>query len=75
MGRKIPESACKLFRGGKIVERIHGMQTEADYRTLIERHLLPLASQVQAAAIKAWQQGDEDKAISPTFVSILGFQP
>ncbi len=53
--------ACKLFRHGKPVEQVHGMQTEADYRELIERHLVPLADQVQAAALKAWQGGDRDE--------------
>lgn len=55
--------SCKLFRNAQVVEHVHGMQTEADYRTLIERHILPLAGKVQAAAISAWQQGDQDKAI------------
>lgn len=59
--RSLP--SCKLFRNGEIVEQVHGMQTEVDYRTLIERHILPLASKVQAAAINAWQQGARDKAI------------
>jgi putative thioredoxin len=55
--------SCKLFRRGKPVEHLHGMQTEADYRELIERHLLPLADKVQAAALKAWRSGDREKAI------------
>jgi hypothetical protein len=33
----------RLFRKGKAVEQLQGMQTEADDRALIERHILPLA--------------------------------
>ena len=55
--------SCKLFRQGKVVEEIHGMQTESDYRALIERNLKPLADRAQAAALAAWEAGDQDKAI------------
>lgn len=55
--------SCKLFRDGKPVEHLRGMQTESDYRELIERHILPLADKVQAAALNAWQRGDRDKAV------------
>jgi len=55
--------SCKLFLHGRPVEHVHGMQTEADYRELIERHLIPLADKVQAVALKAWQAGDQEKAI------------
>ncbi len=53
--------SCKLFRHGKPVEQVHGMQTEADYRELIERRLAPLARRVQAVALRAWQGGDRDE--------------
>jgi putative thioredoxin len=55
--------SCKLFRRGEVVEHLHGMQTEADYRALIDRHVLPLADKVQAAALKVWQAGQQDKAV------------
>ncbi len=55
--------SCKLFRQGRVAEEVHGMQTEADYRALIERHLSPLADRAQAAALAAWEAGDQDKAI------------
>jgi putative thioredoxin len=55
--------SCKLFRHAKVVEEIHGMQTEADYRALIDRHLTPLADRAQAAALAAWGAGDQDGAI------------
>lgn len=53
----------KLFRGGKVVEDVHGMQPEADYRALIERYLVPLSDKVRLAAGKAWNAGDHDAAI------------
>jgi len=55
--------SCKLFRNGKPVESIHGMRTEGDYRELIERHIVPFADKIQAAALTAWRRGDHDKAI------------
>jgi putative thioredoxin len=55
--------SCKLFRNGKPIENIYGMQTEQDYRELIERHIVPLADRVQAAALTAWDGGDREKAV------------
>jgi putative thioredoxin len=55
--------SCKLFRNGRVVEEVHGMQIEGDYRSLIERHLRPLADRAQAAALAAWEAGDQDRAI------------
>jgi putative thioredoxin len=55
--------SCKLYRNGQPVEHLHGMQTETDYRALIERHLAPLADKVQAAALTAWEHGEHEKAI------------
>ncbi len=46
--------SCRLLRHGRAVEQIHGMQTEADYRALIDRHCLALADRVQAAALALW---------------------
>jgi len=64
--------SCKLFLHGRPVEHVHGMQTEADYRALIERHLIPLADKVQAAALKAWQAGDQEKAIQVLAEGAIG---
>jgi len=55
--------SCKLFRHGRVVEQVHGMQAESDYRALIERHSVALADKVQAAALTIWGSGDHDKAI------------
>lgn len=59
--RAIP--SFNLFRNGRVVEKVRGMQPEADYRTIIERHLLPLGDKVRLSAAKAWNAGDQDKAI------------
>ena len=59
--RSLP--SCKLFRHARPVEHVHGMRPEAEYRDLVDRHLPTLADRVQAAALKAWQQGDGDGAI------------
>jgi len=55
--------SCKLFRHGRVVEQIHGMQTEADYRVIIDRHLPVPADQVQATALELWAAGEQDRAI------------
>jgi putative thioredoxin len=59
--RSLP--ACNLFRNGRPVEEVRGMQPEADYRKLIERHSVALADKVQAAALKAWREEDRDRAL------------
>ena len=53
----------KLFRNGRVVEEIHGMQPEADYRGIVDRYLVPLGDKVRLAAAKAWHAGHYDKAI------------
>jgi putative thioredoxin len=45
----------KLFRNGKVVEEIHGMQPEADYRSIVDK--------VRLAAGRAWDQGDHARAV------------
>jgi putative thioredoxin len=53
----------KLFRNAKVVEEIHGMQPEADYRKIVDRYLVPLGDQVRLSAAKAWNAGEQEKAI------------
>ena len=53
----------KLFRNASVVEAFHGMQPEADYRTIVDRYLVPLGDKVRLAAARAWDQGEHDKAI------------
>ena len=61
-GVKTPPS-FKLFRNARVVEAFHGMQPEADYRTIVDRHLVPLGDKVRLAAARAWDHGQYDKAI------------
>ena len=58
--RSLP--SCKLFRHGRVVEELHGVQPEADYRRIVERHLA-LANPVKRAALAAWQAGDQARAL------------
>ena len=59
--RSLP--SFKLFRNGRVVEEVRGMQPEADYRRIVERHLAASGSAVQRTALAAWQAGARDKAI------------
>lgn len=59
--KSLPSS--RLFRHGRVVEQVHGMQTESDYRALIERHCVALADRVQAAALALWGRGEQERAI------------
>jgi putative thioredoxin len=53
---------CKLFRHGRVVEDLHGVQPHADYRRIIEKHL-GNADAVRRSAVEAWQAGHHDRAI------------
>lgn len=44
--------SCKLFRNGRMVEEFHGMQPEADYKTIVDRYLVPLGDKVRLAAAR-----------------------
>lgn len=55
---------CKLFRHGRVAEDVRGVQPEADYRKIVERHLAGAAGGVQRAALEAWQVGGQDQAIA-----------
>ena len=53
----------KLFRGGKMVETLHGVQPERDYQAAVDRFLVGLGDKVRLAAGKAWNDGRHDLAI------------
>lgn len=55
--------SLKLFRGGKVVETLHGVQPERDYRVAVDRYLVALGDKVRLAAGKAWNEGKRDLAI------------
>ncbi len=59
--RSLP--SCKLFRNAKVVEELRGMQPEADYRRIVERHLAGPGGRVQQAALQAWQSGQAERAL------------
>ena len=53
----------KLFRNGKVVEEVYGMQPEADYRDIVDKHLVPFGDKVRLAAARAWNGDQRDKAV------------
>lgn len=54
---------CKLFRHGRVVETLHGVQPRGDYREAVERHLGTPASPAQQAALRLWSQGQSEQAL------------
>ena len=60
--RSLP--SFKLFRNGRVVEEVRGVQPEADYRSIVERHLAASGSAVQRAALELWQRGEREKAVA-----------
>ena len=55
--------SLKLFRNGQVIDSAYGVQPEADYRALVERHLPRPSDAVRSAAARAWAQGEQDQAI------------
>jgi putative thioredoxin len=55
--------SLRVFRHARVVDAFHGMQTQADYEALIDRHLGLAGNAAQQAALQAWQQGDTDSAL------------
>jgi putative thioredoxin len=58
--RSLP--SCKLFRHGRVVDELHGVQPEGDYRRIVEKHLAG-ADPVRREALAAWQAGDQGQAL------------
>jgi putative thioredoxin len=54
----------KLFRRGDIVETLHGYQNEAELRALLIRHVTRDSDATIALALKAYQGGFPDQALS-----------
>lgn len=59
--RNIPN--LKLFRHGKVVEEIVGVQPEGTFRTLIDRHREREADKLRFQALEAYRQGKIDQAL------------
>jgi putative thioredoxin len=53
----------KVYRHGRIVEQVHGAESEASLRQLIDRHLISEADVAHARALRAWREGAPDKAL------------
>ncbi len=54
--------ACKLFRHGRVVEELHGVQPQGDYRRVIEKHL-GSTDPIRQQALAAWRTGEADRAV------------
>lgn len=54
----------KLFRHGKVVDTLHGAESETVLREFISRHLARESGGKYVAAIQAWQRGDLDQAVT-----------
>jgi putative thioredoxin len=59
--RSLP--SFKLFRHGRVVEEVRGVQPEADYRQIVERHLGTPGEPAQLRALELWQRGEADAAL------------
>ena len=59
--RSLP--SFKLFRNGDLIDEYHGMQPEADYPKIVERHVQKRLDEVSRQAIATWQSGDPDQAL------------
>ena len=54
----------KLYRRGKVVDTLHGAESETILREFISKHLSREANGKYASALQAYQRGDLDKAVA-----------
>jgi len=54
----------KVYRHGRIVEQIHGAESETHLRGLIDRHVVTEADVAHARAVRAWREGSLDQALA-----------
>lgn len=54
----------KLFRHGKVVDEVHGAESEQSLRAFIEKHLARASDRQLAAALSRYQQGDAAAALA-----------
>ena len=59
--RSLP--SLKLFRHGRVVKEVRGVQPERDYREIVERHLGGPGSALEARALAPWKRGETDAAL------------
>ncbi len=53
----------KLFRHGREIETFHGVQPEADYARIFDRHLGDAAEPAIESALRLWQAGKPNEAL------------
>lgn len=54
----------KIYRERKVVETLHGAESEQRLRDFIGRHVPRAATQLHGAALEAYQHGDLDRAVA-----------
>ncbi len=54
----------KCFRHGKVVDTIHGAQPDAEFRSLIERHVARASDATHFEAIREYHAGNVERALS-----------
>jgi len=54
----------KIFRHGKVVDSVHGAHPDAEFRRLIERHVARESDAAHADAIREYQAGNVERALS-----------
>ena len=54
----------KFFRNGKLVHTIHGADPDAEFRKVIDRYVARDSDRAHAIALRAYQEGDIDRACS-----------
>jgi putative thioredoxin len=54
----------KIYRDGKVVDTLHGVESEQRLREFIGRHVPRAATQLHGAALEAYQHGDLDRAVT-----------
>ncbi len=59
--RSLP--SIKLFRDGRVVEEVRGVQSEADYHCIVDKHLAGGCGGVRKTALQAWGRGRREQAL------------
>lgn len=54
----------KVYRRGEVVETVHGVESEAVLRRMIDGHLPRTSDRGVAEALATWQRGEQDAALA-----------
>lgn len=52
----------RVYRHRKVVDEVHGAESERQFRVLVDRHIARPSDAVLAAAVQAWNDGDHTRA-------------